>query len=127
MYQVEVSNHGTGEFTARAKESSITIHTTGIPFSPVDTLLASLGSCVGFFIRTYSDQAKLGLKDFSVRVESELSMEEKPLGLRRIQVEIDLKGFELDERRKTALLAFVKSCPIKGTLELRPEIILSLV
>jgi uncharacterized OsmC-like protein len=84
-------------------------------------LLASLGSCVGYFIRKYAEQAKLEIKEFDIRAASDWS-QEKPMALRRITVQVDLKGLVLDPKRKEALLAFVNNCPIKATLDVKPEI-----
>lgn len=126
MYAVEVSNKGTGEFTVTARGNTCVIEPAGKGFGPAEVLLASLGSCAGYYIRLYCEQAKIDLKEFTVSLESEFSRE-KPLALRRIGVKIDLKGFALDPRRREALLAFVKNCPIKATLEANPLVDVNLV
>lgn len=126
MYSVEVVNTGTGEFTATARGNTCVIEPAGKGFGPAEVLLASLGSCVGYFIRLYCEQAKIDLKEFTISLESEFSRE-KPMALRQIGVKVDLKGFALDPRRKEALLAFVKNCPIKATLEANPRVDVSIV
>jgi len=83
--------------------------------SPIDTLLAALASCVGVYIRKYSEGAKLNLENFTVRAEGELS-NEPPRALREISVFIDLKDVKLDNRRQQALLDFINNCPIHNTL-----------
>lgn len=124
MYAVEVSNKGTGIFDVTARENTMTIEPMGKGFAPAEVLLASLGSCIGFFVRRYAEQTKLEIKEFSIRLESEFS--QGPMSLRRIKVQVDLKGVELDAQRRKALAAFVKNCPIKATLERSPKIELSI-
>ena len=125
MYTVEVTNNGTGEFTATARGNTCVIEPAGKGMGPAEALLASLGSCVGYFIRLYCEQTKTELKEFTISLTSEFS-KEKPMALRQIGVRIDLKGSALDPRRQEALLAFVKNCPIKATLEANPRVDVSI-
>ena len=121
MYTVEIKNKGDGLFYVKARENECVIEPMGKGFAPSEVLLASLGSCVGYFVRRYAQGAKLAIGDFGIRVESELS-EEKPMAMRSIRVFIDLKGAGLEEARKKALLAFIANCPIKATLDAKPEV-----
>ena len=122
MYQVEIIhkkdlifqvNSGAHEFCIDAKGHD------GI--TPPDTLLASLGSCIGVYISKYSQGAKLGLENFSVTIEAEFT-KEPPMRFERIDVVIDLKGIVLDERRRGALLQFIKNCPVHNTIEGNPAV-----
>ncbi|MGE5308019.1 MAG: OsmC family protein [Deltaproteobacteria bacterium] len=136
MYSVEVNNKGTTIFKVKARENGMEVEPLGKGFSPAEVLLASLGSCVGYFVKRYIETAKLGITDFSVKLESDfvrekkmtlLGMRERPLSMRKIKVRIDLKGAQIDPQRKEALLKFVMHCPIKATLEEPPEIDLALL
>ncbi len=88
---------------------------------PLDILLAGLSSCVGVYIRRYADSVKIKLEEFSVTASAELS-KEPPYCFREINIELDLKGVEIDERRKKALLDFLKNCPAHNTLKNNPDI-----
>lgn len=121
MYHVEVRNDGGSKFTAKSKDYEFTIDTKGEGMSPPDTLLASLGSCIGVYIRKYAESSKLAIPEFTVTAEGELS-KESPVFFRLINVSVDLKGADIDDRRKKALLSFIENCPIHNTLKHTPEI-----
>ena len=121
MYRVEIINHGSSKFTAKTKDYEFTIDTKGEGCTPPDTLLASLGSCIGVYLRKYAEGSRISLPEFTVTTEGELS-KESSVSFRLINVSIDLKGADLDDRRKQALLSFIKNCPIHNTLEHSPEI-----
>lgn len=121
MYRVEVSNKGGSKFTAKSKDYEFMIDTEGGGCTPPDTLLASLGSCVGVYIRKYAEGSKLSIPEFTVTVDGELS-KERPVAFKLINVSIDLKGAKIDDRRREALLAFVQNCPVHNTLKQDPEV-----
>ena len=73
------------------------------------------------YIRKYVEGAKITLNDFTVTAEAEFS-KEPPFCFREIKVALDLKGALLDERRKQALLDFIKNCPVHNTLKVSPHI-----
>ncbi len=121
MYRVEVKNSGDSTFHVRSKDYEFIIDTKGKGITPPDTLLASLGSCIGVYIRKYIEGAKLPLGEFSTIIEAEFD-KEKPVSFKIINVSIDLKGMQLDEKRKKALLSFVKNCPVHNTLKIAPSV-----
>ncbi len=84
-------------------------------------LLASLGSCIGVYIRKYFEGAAGSLREFSIGLEAEFR-KEKPVCFSLINVSIDLKGTDLDQRRKQAFLAFIRNCPVHNTLKANPSI-----
>lgn len=127
MYKIELSGSvGNPVFKARSADHELLIDTKGAGMSPPDALLASLAGCVGVYINKYCEGSSTGLKDFSVTAEAEFS-KEKPLCFRAISVYIDLKGAELDERRKYSLLQFLKNCPIHNTLKVNPQVDLKII
>lgn len=121
MYRVEISNQGEYLFNVKSKDYNFVIDTKGKGITPPDTLLASIGSCLGVYIRKYSEGANLGLKDFSITVEADFS-KDPPVCFKDIKVRIDLKGAKIDERRKAALLEFIKNCPVHNTFRASPAV-----
>ena len=122
MYRVEVIHKKDFIFQANSGAHEFNIDAKGHDgITPPDTLLASLGSCIGVYIRKYSEGAKLGLDNFSVSLEAEFT-KELPMRFGRIDVSIDLKGIVLDERRRAALLQFIKNCPVHNTIEGNPVV-----
>ena len=125
MYKVDVTAEGDYRFSVRSKDAEFTVDAKGSAMTPPDTLLASLGSCVGVYIRKYAEGAKLLLGEFAISVEGDLG-KETPCYFRQIKVSVDLKGAALDEKRKAALLAFIKNCPVHNTLKNNPSVDISI-
>ncbi len=121
MYGVIVSNKGGSAFQAKSKDSEFTIDTKGRGITPPDALLASLGSCIGVYLRKYAEGAKLDIGEFEISVEADLSME-APVSFRQISVVITIKDKGLDERRQKAILDFIKNCPVHNTLRADPVV-----
>jgi len=93
--------------------------------TPPDTLLASLGTCIGVYLRRYLEGAKIAVPDFEIIVSADFS-EEKPACFRKIEAVVDLKGAKLDQRRLDAMTAFMKNCPVHNTLKASPEVDISI-
>lgn len=145
MYRVEISSNPDSTFRVKSPDYEFVIDTKGRGITPPDTLLAGLGSCIGVYLRKYCEGSALTpletappkggasdtcdvlslkgltLDDFKITVEAEFS-KERPVGFKEINVSIDLKGAQLDERRKAGLLEFIKNCPIHNTLKMNPAI-----
>ena len=121
MYHVDINNFGGSVFRVKSKNYEFVIDTKGGGITPPDTLLASLGSCIGVYLRKYAEGAGLPINDFTVTLDADLS-KEAPVSFRSIRARIDLKGFELDERRRQAILGFIKNCPVHNTLKANPAV-----
>lgn len=121
MYKVQVTHNQNLAFTVKANESEFIIDANGKGLTPLDALLSGLGSCIGVYICKYAQGAKLNLENFQVNVSAQLSSE-SPFSFRKINVDIDLRNPELDERRQKALFEFIKHCPAHNTLKGNPEI-----
>lgn len=121
MYSVKISNHRDSTFEVKSKDYEFTIDTEGKGVTPPDALLASLGSCIGVYIRKYCSGTNLDIKEFEISVNGELS-KDKPISFRKIFISIDLKGLALDELRKKSLLRFAMNCPIHNTIKGNPNI-----
>jgi uncharacterized OsmC-like protein len=120
MYRVEMSNKGDYRFDVKAKDYDFVIDIKGKGVTPPDALLSAIGSCLGVYIRKYCEGTHLDIKDFTITVEADFC-KEQPIRFTAIDVSIDLKGAALDERRKAALLEFIKNCPVHNTLKGNPE------
>ncbi len=121
MYKVEITHNQDLAFTAKAGMSEFIIDAQGRGLTPLDALLAGLGSCIGVYIRKYALGAKLDLKNFKINVSAGLSSQ-APFYFKQIEVGIYLKDSGLDERRQRALLEFIKHCPAHNTLKGNPVI-----
>jgi uncharacterized OsmC-like protein len=125
MYHVDIANSGDYYFKVKSKDSEFSVDTKGKGMTPPDVLLASLGSCIGVYLRKYAEGAKLELAEFSISVDADLS-QEKPVCFRKINVEVDLKGAKFDERRIRSLHEFVENCPVHMTLKNNPEVAINI-
>lgn len=121
MHSLDIENKGNFTFKVKLKDCEFVIDTKEKSISPLDALLASLGSCVGVYIRKYFEGAKLELKDFDIKVESEF-LKDRPPRFRDIFISIDLKETKINELRKKSLLEFIKNCPVGSTLKNSPNI-----
>ena len=121
MYSVEIINKGGSVFNVKSKDYEFSIDTRGDGVAPPDALLASLGSCVGVYVRKYAEGAKLDLDGFIVKVEAEF-VKDQPVCFKSINISVDLKETKLDEKRKKSLIAFIKNCPVHNTLKANPDL-----
>lgn len=121
MYRVEIANAGGYLFNIKSKDYEFAIDTQGKGITPPDTLLASLGTCVGVYLRKYAEGTKLGLKEFTITVSADFS-QDKPMRFKDINVSINLKGAQLNEMQRNGLMAFIKNCPVHNTLKMNPHI-----
>jgi uncharacterized OsmC-like protein len=121
MYRVAIAHNQDMAFSVRTGESVFSVDAKGNGLTPLDALLAGLGTCVGVYIRKYAEGSKLNLTNFKINVSAELS-KESPVSFRQVNVEIDLKPASIDERRQRALLEFIKNCPAHNTLKNNPLI-----
>jgi len=122
MYRVDITHSKDFTFVAKSQNHEFVIDAKAKDgLTPPDVLLASLGSCMGVFVRKYCETAKLNLLNFGITVEAEFARE-SPVSFKFINVSIDLKGVLLDERRKKALLEFIKNCPVHNTLKGNPQV-----
>ncbi len=121
MYKVNIISKSGYTFTIGGDGFEFNIEAKEEGASPSDIFLASLGSCVGVYVRKYLNGAKVQSDKFSVEVESDLS-KDRPISFREIKISIRLDGVEINEQRKKSLLRFIKNCPIHNTLNLAPAI-----
>ena len=125
MYHVDVVNSGDSIFEVKSKDGEFVVDTKGKGITPPDALLASIGSCMGVYIRKYCEGARIPIPGFTVTAEADFA-KEPPFRFKDIKVSIDLKGATIDERRKAALLEFIKNCPVHNTLKNAPDFIIKI-
>ena len=126
MYRVEVTNKDDSVFKVKSKDYEFVIDTEGKGITPPDTLLASLGGCIGVYLRRYLDGYKITAKEFNIILEADLS-KESPISFRDINVSVNLKELQIDESNKKRLLEFIKNCPVHNTLKTNPYIEIKLI
>ena len=90
--------------------------------TPPEFLLASLGTCAGFYAASYMKNHGLTLP-LAVSVKAEKAS--APARLAKFQIEIDCPG--LPHEHETGLLRSVNACLIKNTLMHPPAIETTLV
>ncbi|MCX5748967.1 MAG: OsmC family protein [Candidatus Saganbacteria bacterium] len=121
MYKVKVKNNGGMVFTAKSEHGEIKIDAEGKAIEPLETLLAALGSCTGFYIRKYAQSANIRMDMFTLDLEAELA-KGFPSYFKKIKMSIDLNGAVLSDLQKTAMMEFIKNCPVLNTLDNEPAV-----
>ncbi|HYA18364.1 MAG TPA: OsmC family protein [Bryobacteraceae bacterium] len=86
--------------------------------TPPEFLLASLGTCAGYYAAQYLRTRSLTAGDLTVRVEAEKAA--APPRLASFRIEVSVPG--LEERHVTGVLRAVKACLIHNTLLATPDI-----
>jgi putative redox protein len=125
MYRVDIENKQGNIFEVKAGKNELVIEPLSDNFSPGEVLLASLGSCIGFYSRRYLDNAKMPFQGLNLRLEAEFS-KDSPMRFKEIKVTMDIKGFSFSPERREAFLKFIENCPIQNTLKGKPAIELDL-
>lgn len=126
MYHIDIENNPDSTFTVKSHDYEFIIAIKDKGITPPDTLLASIGSCIGVYIRKYAEGSKLVLDKFRISIDADFCAE-KPVRFKAINVSIDLNGTILDERRKRSFLEFIKNCPVHNTLKNSPDIEINIV
>lgn len=121
MYRVEITNKGEYSFNVKSKDYEFMMDVKGAGMTPPDTLLASLGGCIGVYLRKYAEGTRLDLGEFRVTVDGELR-KEPPVAFDEIKIKIDFMNAKLDERKEKAIKEFIKNCPVHNTLENSPRV-----
>ena len=123
--EVTVEHLGAVQFEIKARhhviESDQPVENGGFDegMTPPELLLASLGSCAGFYAAQYLKKHKLAGEGTMVRVTAEKAKD--PARLENFQIQIDLPGSFSDEHRAGVEQA-VHHCLIHNTLLHPPKI-----
>ena len=86
--------------------------------TPPELLLASLGTCAGFYAAQYLRTRSLPTTGLAVKVDAEKAKNPARLGTFQIAVSLP----DLEERHRDGVMRAVKSCLIHNTLLDAPQI-----
>ena len=87
--------------------------------TPTELFVASLASCVAFYVRRFLARHSLPIEGLSV--DATFTMADRPARVGRVNVSIVLPDGVPDERR-AALLAVASHCTVHNTLEDPPSV-----
>ncbi len=93
---------------------------TDMGMTPPEFLLASLGTCAGFYAAQYLRTRNLPTEGLRVHVSAEKATQPARLGSFRIEVEAP--GTGADERHREGVLRAVKACLVHNTLVHAPAV-----
>jgi uncharacterized OsmC-like protein len=123
--EVLVEHLGSVQFQIKARQHSIAcdqpVENGGFDegMTPPELLLASLGSCAGFYAAQYLKKHKLATEGTRVRVTAEKL--QSPARLDNFTVEVEVPG-DFGERHKKGVEDAVHYCLIHNTLLNPPQI-----
>lgn len=126
--EVEIVYRGAARFDASARghhlvsDQPVSNGGKDAGMTPPELLLASLGTCAGFYGAQYLKTRSLPSEPFSIKVTAEKVMQPARLGRFRLQVTAP----PLDPQHEAGLLRAVKACLIHNTLLSLPEIEIAL-
>jgi len=86
--------------------------------TPVEAMIAALGSCAGIFASRYLETAKISAENMSLEVDWDYA--DNPQRLGRADITVKLPGVELG-KRESGLISAVKKCIVHNTLKNPPE------
>ena len=91
--------------------------------TPYEYLLGALGACTAMTLRMYAKRKGWALEEVVVRLRDApthaidcANCETQPVGIRRIERQIELRG-PMSEEQRGRLLEIAERCPVKQTLE----------
>jgi putative redox protein len=87
--------------------------------TPPELMLASLGTCAGYYALQYLRSRSLSTAELAVHVKAEKAMQ--PARLDQFRIEVDIPP-SLDERHKEGVKRAVEKCLIHNTLLHPPRI-----
>lgn len=123
--EVRIEHLGGVQFEIKARQHSIVadqpVENSGFDegMTPPELLLASLGSCAGFYAAQYLRKHKLFTEGTVVRVTADKAKDPARLDNFRIEVEVPL---ELTEQQREGVCESVHHCLIHNTLLHAPKI-----
>jgi uncharacterized OsmC-like protein len=128
MMRVDIRHLGGFQFEANARghralcDQPIASGGADTGMTPPEFLLASLGTCAGYYAAEYLKTRGVAADGLAVRVEAEKSA--KPARLSSFH--IDVTTPRLDARHQEGVLRAVKTCLVHNTLLHTPEIAVSI-
>jgi uncharacterized OsmC-like protein len=86
--------------------------------SPVELFIASLGTCIGYYVCVFCQRRKIPAD--GLKIELDWKSAENPHRIGSIEARITLPK-KLDEKEKAGLLRMARGCTIHNTLKSKPE------
>jgi len=86
--------------------------------SPVELLIASLGTCIGYYVSLFCQRRRVSAA--GLKVELDWQFAENPHRIGSIEVRITLAN-KLDEKDRAGLLRMARGCTVHNTLDSKPE------
>lgn len=124
MFKASIENRGDSKSYATTRHAGFVLDTNGNGANPIDTLLASLCSCMGHYVRDYLADQQITHSGFSIDAEAGVTPDKASLA--EIQVRINLGEVKLDERQAVEILNFVENCKVHKILKVNPGLKVSL-
>lgn len=124
MYKAFIENKGDSKHYAKTRHSAFVLDTEGKGANPIDTLLASLCSCLGHYVRDYMVVHQITHHGFSIDAEAGVTPDKASLA--DIKVRIDLQDVRLDEQQAAEMLEFMEICKVHKILKENPGVTISL-
>ncbi|MFH1412401.1 MAG: OsmC family protein [Candidatus Omnitrophota bacterium] len=87
--------------------------------TPVELMIAALGTCAGIFAASYLHIAKINAPEMTVEVDWEYASDPERIG--KADITVKLPGTELGERER-GLIAAVRKCIVHNTLKDPPDV-----
>jgi ribosomal protein S12 methylthiotransferase accessory factor len=87
--------------------------------SPFDLFLTSIGTCAGFYVKTFCDQR--GISTDNIKIFQHLSWNQETKLYDKIEIEIDIPA-DFPENYREAMLRTAELCTVKKHLMHPPEI-----
>jgi len=124
MYKASIENRGDSKYYATTRHAGFVLDTEGNGANPIDTLLASLCSCMGHYVRDYLVDQHICHTGFAIEADAGVTPDKARLA--GINVRIDLKDVKLDDRQAAELLTFIEACKVHKILKENPGVAISL-
>jgi len=122
---INVIYEGGVRFTAHCRNHRITIDQPAEPGgtdagpTPPELLAASMGSCVGYYVARFLEQAGLADRKIAIHCDWTVS-KDTPRRIDSMQMQLKIPG--LPENRLAAIRRVAERCLIHQTLKQEPEV-----
>ena len=123
--EVRIEKLGRVSFAAYARQHMVVVDQpessggSDVAMTPPELFLASVGTCIGFYVAEYCAARKLDCEDLEIRVSADLLRPPTRLGNIRVDVNLPV---ELEKDRLDAVIRTALHCTISNTLHYPQEV-----
>jgi uncharacterized OsmC-like protein len=123
--EVRIEKLGRVSFAAYARQHMVVVDQpesnggSDVAMTPAELFLASVGTCIGYYVAEYCAARKLDCEDLEIRVSADLL--HAPGRLDNIRVDVNL-SVELEKDRLDAVIRTALHCTISNTLHYPQEV-----